>query len=144
MKENISIPIILITLFVVIPPCLAQEEDFAKPAVEQATTSANQQDQQYDEATEQAIKQSQEKIEYTSANLRDPFTLSLPQETVVVETGPLPGFKIEGYVWGSSIPQAIIEGTVYSEGDMVKGAKIVKIDKTGITLLYNGNKYIVK
>ena len=141
MKDKISISIVLIMLCVLASPCFSQEEGAEAPIAKQAIGQGKQ---QYDDAIEKEIKRSQQTIEYTSTGLRDPFTLSLPQETVVVETGPLPDFNVEGYVWGSSIPQAIIEGGVYSEGDMVKGAKIVKIDKTGITLFYNGKNYLVK
>lgn len=137
-----------ITLFLSAGTCFAQfkiekllgeQEDIARPAPE---TFA------YDTETEGTIKRSQETIAYTSQNLRDPFALTIPQElmtaTIPAEAPPLPALKVEGFVWGSNLPQAIIGGKVYGIGDTVQGAKITGIDKNGITLLYNGYTYTVR
>ncbi|MCM8779630.1 MAG: general secretion pathway protein GspB [Candidatus Omnitrophica bacterium] len=144
MKKRVIIFLFVVILLAVITPfCFAQEEELLAKgaAVVKKPASA----EQYDKETEQALKQLQDKIKYTSSNLRDPFTLALPQAPVApAPKGPLPQFKIEGYVWGSSLPQAIIDGKVYSEGDVIQGAKIMKIDKDGITVLFNEITYIIK
>lgn len=94
---------------------------------------------------EKVVRDTQAKVDYTSDDLRDPFTLTLPQVADrTTSGGAMPKVNVEGYVWGSTLPQAIIDGAVYGVGDVVMGAKITKIDKDGITFLYNSATYIVK
>ncbi|MDD5044633.1 MAG: hypothetical protein PHU91_00970 [Candidatus Omnitrophica bacterium] len=121
--------------------CFSQEEE---PIIKK--TVASEAKVQYDEQTEKTIKALQDSLKYTSENLRDPFTLNLPQVTTTrsTQSQALPQLKVEGFIWDSSIPQAIINGKVYSIGDTVEGAKITKIDKTGITVLFNGSTYTIR
>ncbi len=83
---------------------------------------------------------------------RDPFVSALPQKPIVyrptdvtVAGGQVkpPDFSVQGMVWGSKRPQAIIEDRIYNIGDEVKGAKIVGIDKEGIKVTYQGNIFLV-
>jgi len=127
--------------------CFSQEEEglSVKSKAVVATGSSTAVQSQYDETTEKAIKDSQEALKYTSDNLRDPFTLNLPQAPAAsAQPKALPQFKVDGFIWGSSIPQAIINGKVYGVGDTVESAKITKIDKTGVTILFNGSNYVIK
>ena len=57
------------------------------------------------------------------------------------ETAPkldLSKLKIQGIIWGVKTPQAIINNTVLKVGDLVEGAKILNIEKKGITFDFNG------
>jgi len=97
-------------------------------------------------------------IEYTSGDLRDPFsdlfqlaeekakkekeaqTIQAPLENIVPDK-PLPSldnFKVQGVIWGGKFPQAIINNKVLGVGDSIEGVEIVKIDKKGITLNFAG------
>ena len=53
---------------------------------------------------------------------------------------PLPSMDIQGIIWGSDLPQAIIDGRVVGVGDKIQKAKITAIDKSGITFLFQGRK----
>jgi len=56
----------------------------------------------------------------------------------------LPTMQLKGIVWGGRVPAAIIDDKVYRKGDILKGAKISKIVKEGVWLLYNGKEYLLK
>lgn len=83
-------------------------------------------------------------------NYRDPFKpLAVkdkpqgpkgPEEPEVVVENPLDTKTIEGIVWDTDMPQAIIDGDVYRVGDILKDteAKILEIDKGVISVLYKG------
>lgn len=86
-------------------------------------------------------------VQYTADALRDPLVSQLPstmsQQVIVIPPenhAPMPQlepqpptFTIEGVVWGGPRPQAVIDGDVYDVGDTVQGAKIMAIDRTGVT-----------
>ncbi|PIQ86785.1 MAG: hypothetical protein COV73_04175 [Candidatus Omnitrophica bacterium CG11_big_fil_rev_8_21_14_0_20_43_6] len=91
-------------------------------------------------------------MEYKSGKFRDPFKTYLvteqpkpaAQETAVEIETPQFDFnkvKVQGIIWGVSIPQAIINDQVVTVGDLVEGAKILAIDKKGITLSYYGQTF---
>lgn len=54
------------------------------------------------------------------------------------ETVKLPPFVINGLVWGTAVPQAIINGKVLKIGDTIEEVRIVTIDKTGVGVLFEG------
>jgi hypothetical protein len=76
---------------------------------------------------------------YAQTDYKNPFESGLPQEAVEAETTEsiqeigssvvsLPeGITIEGVLWGSEMPQAIINGGVYKQGDKLKDNKSVSI-----------------
>jgi len=97
-------------------------------------------------------------VEYNSASLRNPFTdllqLAIDKEKKEKEerasqlppddanlqkpTLNLDQFKVQGVIWGSKSPQAIINNKVLGTGDTINGAEIIKIDKNGVTLSLGG------
>lgn len=56
---------------------------------------------------------------------------------------PLPVLRIEGLVWNTSMPQAIVNGKVVKMGDVIEGVKIVKIDKEGILIEFHGENVFI-
>ncbi len=96
-------------------------------------------------------------VEYVGANYRDPFELPpalrppiVPSEEELpagvepeAEVRP-PSIRVEGVIWGSARPQAIIDGEVYDIGDVVKEAEIIGIDREGVTLFYKDRKFILR
>ena len=84
------------------------------------------------------------RLEYKSASLRDPFqTYILNDKKVIAQANdttdspkPTVNFselKVEGIIWGTKIPQAIINSKVYIVGDKIEDAEIISIDNKGIT-----------
>ena len=92
-----------------------------------------------------------EKVEYTSQGLRDPFQspfeffepLEEPKEKAPV-VGGLPHLEVQGMVWGSKVPQAIINNTVVRVGEVIEGAEILVIRKEGVYVLYGGRQHILR
>jgi len=96
-------------------------------------------------------------VEYVGGNYKDPFELPLalrvpivpPEKELPVGIEPeaevgLQALRVEGMIWGSARPQAIIDGEVYDIGDVVEEAEIIGIDREGITLFYRGGKFILR
>jgi hypothetical protein len=65
-------------------------------------------------------------------------------EPVVDSQSPLPDFVIQGIVWNTEMPQAILNGQVIRIGDTIEGVKVLQIEKEGITILYRGEKLLIK
>jgi hypothetical protein len=59
---------------------------------------------------------------------------------------PLPPMTVTGIVWNSDRPQAIINGDVLTQGDMVPNTaiKVVRIQKTKIEFLIDGRTESIK
>ncbi|MBL7085393.1 MAG: hypothetical protein ISS43_04730 [Candidatus Omnitrophica bacterium] len=94
-------------------------------------------------------KETARKVKYTSYNLRDPF--QSPFEMVEAETieptvigADLPHLRVQGIVWGSKVPQAIINNTVVKVGEIIEGAEIIDIRKEGVYVLYEEGQYILR
>lgn len=84
-------------------------------------------------------------VEYNTTADRDPFASLLPSDLdVVTDSVPLPDLSMEGLVWGSERPTAIINGKVVRVGEEISGAKVVEINKEGVTVLFNGKMYEIK
>jgi len=48
---------------------------------------------------------------------------------------------VQGVIWGGSLSQAIINNKVVTIGDDIEGAKIIYIDRQGITVIFEGKQY---
>lgn len=96
-------------------------------------------------ASEVALKPNT--VEYKSGGLRDPFYQEKKPEVIKkmeeapTQKKPLPTLKIQGIVWGSSMPQAIINNKVLKIGDKIEDASIVEINREGIVILFEKQKY---
>jgi hypothetical protein len=92
------------------------------------------------------------RVEFNEADSKDPFASPLPQKDVtlykqVADSGgqgaTLPIFSVQGLVWGTDKPQAIIDNKIFNIGDEIKGAKIIAIDKDGVKILYQERTFLV-
>lgn len=81
--------------------------------------------------------------------LRDIFQEKMAQleksKPAAVTSKPktLPALTVQGLIWNSDMPQAIINDQVVKLGDEISGAKIVKIAKDGITIQFQGELIFV-
>jgi hypothetical protein len=58
---------------------------------------------------------------------------------------PLPsGIVLQGVMYESNVPIAIIDGSLFKEGSVHKGVKIVKINKNNVDVEYYGNIFKLK
>jgi hypothetical protein len=51
--------------------------------------------------------------------------------------------SVEGMVWGAARTQALINGTLYEVGDVVEGARILSIERAGVTVEVDGIRHVV-
>ena len=108
-------------------PALAQEQPAAEPSIEA------------------------EPISYEGGGrdpLKNPFKAYLDQlkKNKPIKRSdqvPLPSFSIEGLVWNTGMPQAIVNGKIIKIGDTIDGVKVVNIDKGGITVEYQGEPVFI-
>ncbi len=89
---------------------------------------SNRQQQKKSVATKGKRKTTQKKAAVT----KQPDAEKPPEPVV------FPSFKISGVIWNSTMPQAIINDTVVSEGDTIQGVKIESIKPQSIKLSYKG------
>ena len=57
---------------------------------------------------------------------------------LVTPKRPLPNVTINGIIWNSNRPQAIINGRIVDIGDTISEIQIIDIQKTGIDGLFDG------
>lgn len=91
-------------------------------------------------------------VNYDFRNTRDPFEgpFTKPpepkggeveqQELMPVEYPP-PALTVQGLVWGGEFPQAIINEQVVKIGDTIAEARVISIDKDGVSVFYKEKKY---
>ena len=57
---------------------------------------------------------------------------------------PLPIFQVNGLVWDTERPQAILDSQVINVGDTIKGCTVMDIDKNGILLNFQDRTFTVQ
>jgi hypothetical protein len=53
-------------------------------------------------------------------------------------------YELQGIVWGNTNPVAIISGEVVATGDVVSGAKVLKIQKDNVVLSLGTQKFTIE
>ena len=81
--------------------------------------------------------------------LEDPFASLLPAEIAAAVEGkktvPVSlEVSVEGVLWGTDIPMAIIDGEVYKVGDTLQNvdAKVFSIEDNKVSLFYSGRLFV--
>lgn len=92
------------------------------------------------------LSREKKEIKYFGGNYRDPFLSALPQEKRVekVEKVNPPDLKLQGIVWGTDKPRAIINGIVLGKGDKIGEAEILEIKKEGIEFIYKEHLFFLE
>ncbi len=88
------------------------------------------------------------KVKYKTGELRDPFQSPLieakptakREASGAAESRP-PSLTVQGLVWGGNFPQAIVSNKVAKVGDTISGARVISIDKNGVTVFIEGRQY---
>ncbi len=86
-------------------------------------------------------------VHYSGAGQRDPFMspaqkASPEKEDAKEEISNLT-FALEGLIWESDHPQAIINGKILEVGGGVQGAEVLDIDENGVKMRYKGQEFIL-
>ena len=101
-------------------------------------------------------------------SVRDPFKSWLPkieekvvmppEEVTIVDGGVSPGevapqaiveiqppaLKLNGIVWNTNRPQAIINDQIVAIGDTIENSKIVDINKSGVDIIFANKLYTIQ
>jgi hypothetical protein len=94
-------------------------------------------------------------VEFNAVFARDPFTPMFPAKEAKegsLTQGPFlkeeviqpPTLIVQGLVWGTNLPQAIVENKVVRIGDHINEAEVVRIDKEGIMISYKGKTFTIR
>ena len=83
---------------------------------------------------------SHEPFVYDSQGKRDPF-VSLERSE---EGLKLTGFSLEGILWNSERPLAIINDQIVTRGDVVQGAEVVDIKEDRVILRYGKEESVLR
>lgn len=67
-----------------------------------------------------------------------PVARDIPGRPIEVPAAPLPSLEIGGLVWNTDHPQAIVNGKIVSIGDIISETRIIDIQKSGITVFFQG------
>lgn len=70
--------------------------------------------------------------------------INIPTPVIPQENIAPPSFNIQGLIWNTSLPQAIVDNQVVKVGDMINGAEVLDITKEGVTVKYQNNEFILK
>ena len=89
-------------------------------------------------------------VNYHGRENRDPLdnNMVLNKEVKVEEQKaeavfPEEKFLISAIIWGARKPQAIINDTIVTTGEMLDGGEIVKIDKQGVHIKFEGREALL-
>lgn len=84
-------------------------------------------------------------VEFEGPALRDPFSPSgkQPEKGVKGKIGEI-GFTLEGLIWQSERPQAIVSGKIVEPGSTVNDAEVLDITEKGVKMRYKGQVFILK
>ena len=55
-----------------------------------------------------------------------------------------PSLTIQGLIWNTDMPQAIVNGKIVKIGDIIDGAEVINISKEGITIRHNDKELLIK
>ncbi len=55
-----------------------------------------------------------------------------------------PNLKLQGILWGTARPQAIINRKIVSVGDAIENAEILSVSREGVVVSFNGQQYQLK
>jgi|GEM_PF-1080829 len=129
----------------------------ARPAY--AATRAERYEQLIKEGSQQGVKQepavpdiTRPVVEYQAGDLRDPFQGYLeldkekgrqPKEKGAGQAAEsfINSLQLQGVIWGGRFPQAIINEKVVKVGDTLGEARIVEINKEGVSLFLDDRIY---
>ena len=86
------------------------------------------------------------RVEYRAQGLRNPFEQPILESELTdvggslksKEEKSLPELTVQGIIWGSNLPQAIVNNKVVKVGDSLESVDIVAINKEGVTVLFAG------
>lgn len=82
-------------------------------------------------------------VEYTGKVHRDPFGETVSATSVKDEIGAM-GLTLEGVVWNTAEPRAIVSGKIVKVGGRLNGIEILDIGREGVKMRYKGQEFYLR
>ena len=141
----ILLVILIVTAVVAASQLFPKKNIFTKPA---AKTSASEIQETKEVMKPAAAPLKVEKFPALSSIVFQPqqpagAAASSVESTNVKAAQTAPEFVLNGIMYLEGSPRAIINDSMVEEGEMVNGARVVKIDKKNVLLEYNGAEIIL-
>ena len=84
-------------------------------------------------------------VEYAGEGTRDPFALAEnPAQTSSDAQKGLSQMKLQGIVWHTDKPRAIINNKMVKVGSKIGEMKVVGIDKEGVRVQQEGREFVLR
>lgn len=89
------------------------------------------------------------KVEYTADESKEIFQSCLTNitpllkdtSTTMLQDIKPPSLTTQGIIWQTDLPQAIINNKVVKVGDVIEGAEVIKIDKSGVEISFRNKLF---
>lgn len=81
---------------------------------------------------------------YNSHGKKDPFSPPVKGVGAVTDMELLSGIRLEGIVWDSKNPMAMVNDSIVAIGDEIAGAKVVDITKNEVIIEIDGQRVSLK
>jgi len=83
---------------------------------------------------------------YDPSGLRDPFVSQKRRSRESAGPGrvPRPSLQVGAIMTGVSNPSALVNNRVVNEGDVIEGARVVKIQATSVVFEFDGQTFTVR
>ncbi|MCG3176040.1 MAG: hypothetical protein MOGMAGMI_00978 [Candidatus Omnitrophica bacterium] len=81
--------------------------------------------------------------QYTGRAHRDPFDETTSVSSVKDEIGAM-GLTLEGVVWNTAEPRAIVSGKIVKIGGRLNGIEILDISREGVKMRYKGQEFYLR
>ena len=73
-----------------------------------------------------------------------PIPIVVRVKRIIKPPVKLPSFTVQGVIVGEGVEQAIINDQVLPVGGIIKGARIILVNKKGVEFLYKGKKFFLR
>ena len=91
-----------------------------------------------------ALSSNAQAVEYVGRSLRNPFNNTGAGAANVKSEIEALSFALEGLVWNTRRPQAIINGQVVEKGGKIENTEILDIQKEGVKMRYKGKDFFLR
>lgn len=67
-----------------------------------------------------------------------------PQKKIIAPVAVPPNLVVNGLIWGTDRPQAIINNRVVSVGDTIENSEIIDINQNGVDVIFSNNLFTIQ
>ena len=86
---------------------------------------------------------------YNSSGRRDAMVPLVDKSRKVKSRRPVsrrrpPKLSLEGIIWSRGEPEAVINGEILKQNDLIRGVRVLEINRDSVTLIYQSRKFVLR